>query len=57
MSNSIFKVGDRVTFTDDNGAEHKATVLRIDGTLLLAFEDGDEGWEHPASCRLLTQLS
>ena len=44
-------VGDRVIFTDDDGAEHQATVLRVDGTLLLAFDDGDEGWESAIACR------
>lgn len=52
-NSSSFNVGDRVIFTDDDGAEHKATVLRIDGTLLLAFDDGEEGWESATACRHL----
>ncbi len=52
-NSSSFNVGDRVIFTDDDGAEHLATVLRIDGTLLLAFDDGEEGWESATACRHL----
>ena len=61
---SSFNEGDRVIFTDDDGAQHQATVLqfagtvlRIDGTLLLAFEDGDEGWESATACRHMCVLA
>ena len=50
-----FAVNDRVVFTDEEGTEHQANVLRVDGTLLLAFDDGEEGWESAAACRAVAR--